>query len=94
MAEYPAEVRSFIVDPVHGLPSRVARPKLSDIRAACKAAYAPIQCRLRRARIAEEQRARLAAEPAPATAEEKARVQASLERYLTGRARKQRLATR
>jgi hypothetical protein len=41
-ASYPASIWPQVIDPVHGLPNRTARPTLADITAACKDAYEPI----------------------------------------------------
>jgi len=83
-AEFPAAVHQIAFDPVRGLPSHVRRPTLCDIRAALEAAYAPIARQLQRERSANEQRAQLAA-LAPASAHDKAKVQARLDEYLAGR---------
>lgn len=48
--EFPIEVMERVADPVHGLPSRVRRPYLTDIRKACEEAYEPIARRLERER--------------------------------------------
>lgn len=62
LAEFAPETMAAVVDPVHGLPSRFRRPHLSDIRAACEDAYAPVGRDLaRREGLAEQQRRRLAA---------------------------------
>lgn len=61
LAEFPNEVMQAVAHPAHGLPSRMRRPGLSDIRAACDAFYAPIARREKRDKIAAEQAARLAA---------------------------------
>jgi hypothetical protein len=53
---YPTEVMEAVADPVRGLPSRVKRPDLVDIRRACEEAYAPIERRLERERAIEQQR--------------------------------------
>lgn len=51
LAQYPVAVMDEVADPARGLPSRVRRPGLVDIRAACDAAYAPIASRLARQRV-------------------------------------------
>jgi hypothetical protein len=51
LAQYPAAVMDEVADPARGLPSRIKRPGLVDIRAACEAAYAPIARRLARSRV-------------------------------------------
>jgi hypothetical protein len=56
--EFPIEVMDLVADPVRGLPSRVKRPDLVDIRRACEEAYAPIWQQIERDRIAHQQRLR------------------------------------
>jgi hypothetical protein len=64
-SEYPETVMIEVAGP-KGIPSKFSRPSLSDIRAACDAAYAPIAARGLR------QRAVFHPPPRPATAQEKA----------------------
>jgi hypothetical protein len=54
--EYPVEVMEIVADPVRGLPSRVKRPDLVDIRKACDVAYEPIRRRREREELAEQHR--------------------------------------
>jgi hypothetical protein len=54
--EYPVEVMEAVADPVRGLPSRVKRPDLVDIRTACEEAYQPIRRKRKRDEIAEQRR--------------------------------------
>lgn len=51
LAQYPAAVMDEVADPARGLPSRIKRPGLVDIRAACEAAYAPVARRVARSRV-------------------------------------------
>jgi hypothetical protein len=64
LAEYPIEVMNAVADPVRGLPSRVRRPTLVDVRQACKEVYEPIARQLARDRIAERRKWLLPAPPA------------------------------
>jgi hypothetical protein len=79
-AKFPVEVLRVAFDPVDGLPSRMRRPHLSDIRLACEKAYEPIQGALDR----ERTRA-LLAPPAPDSAEDKAKMKAWVDEFLIGR---------
>jgi hypothetical protein len=54
--EFPVEVMEAVSDPVRGLPSRVKRPDLVDIRRACEEAYEPIRRKRERDEIAEQRR--------------------------------------
>lgn len=54
--EFPIEVMKLVSDPVRGLPSRVRRPHLTDIRKACEEAYAPIARQLKRERVAVDRK--------------------------------------
>lgn len=62
--EFPIEVMELVADPVRGLPSRVRRRHLTDIRQACEDAYAPIARQLQRERVAVDRKL-LLAPPAP-----------------------------
>lgn len=54
--EFPIEVMKLVADPVRGLPSRVRRPHLTDIRKSCEDAYAPIARQLQRERVAVDRK--------------------------------------
>lgn len=62
--EFPIAVMETVADPVRGLPSRVRRPHLTDIRKACEDAYAPVARQLARDRAVADS-ARLLASPSP-----------------------------
>jgi hypothetical protein len=49
--EFPIAVMTLVADPVRGLPSRVHRPGLPEVRKACEDAYAPIARQLKRERV-------------------------------------------
>lgn len=55
LADFPMETMMTVVNPSHGLPSRVRRPALCDIRKACEAAFEPLGRKLARDKIATEQ---------------------------------------
>jgi hypothetical protein len=49
-ANYPAEVWKYVVDPVHGLPGRTARPTLYDLKTVCDEFYEPLARQIARER--------------------------------------------
>jgi hypothetical protein len=78
-AQFPLEVPLIAFDPINGLPSRMRRPALCDIRSACEAAYDPIARRLEREKIAIEQaERRLALEGPRLTPEQIRKITAKL----------------
>jgi len=83
LAEYPEAVMKAVSGPA-GIPSNFSRPQLADIRAACDAAYAPLERQLKR-----ELPLALSAPDRPATEADKARVSAALERFKRGAPREQ-----
>lgn len=64
-----------VADPARGLPLTHKYPQLADVKAACEAASAHL------ARNSVRQRAVFHPPPRPATAQEKAKVQATLDRF-------------
>lgn len=71
-AEFPLVVMEEVADPARGLPSRVKRPTLVDVRKACEEAYGPIARQMERDRVIRD-RAHLLppppGEPKPSLAE-------------------------
>jgi hypothetical protein len=81
--QFPVEVVQSVVEPARGLPSRVRKPALVDIRSACEAAYEPLQRdmagRLRR----EELQKALGHAPAARTLDDQSKVDEHVERVLS-----------
>ena len=63
LEEFPIAVMTIVADPVRGLPSRVRRPDLPDVRKACEDAYAPIARQLKRGRVELDRKRMLAPPP-------------------------------